>query len=747
MGIFRRLIGLADEPKTLPPLVPVIQREEGVSGSSNYAGTIFAENNTKLQHAAAYGQNWTWGEYERIIRTDPAVGTALEMTAAPLRDARLEVEPGGEDDRSIQIGDFLRDNLQEWLDPTWGAFVDQTVKGKLGYGYSLHEKVYGFRSDARAPGGKALFLAKLAERLPSSVKTNGWIERDGDLAEIHQEGTRDGAWVSDIILPADRVLLVTWQRNGNNYQGYSHLRDLWYICKIREVLLKVTGLGAQRESSGIPIASVDKDAKITDTQREQLQTFLESMVFHENAAAVMFPGVSIDWIYSPAANKGHVVDTYNALGTVIHQKFFAQQLALGTNGEGSRAVGGTHADSQKAFITGVGSNLEAHLNGVGSRKYTGIVRDIVDANFGPQARYPKVKLVLKRPEVAISVKATAAKTLSEAGLLTPTIDDENALREELGLAPIDAEVRDAEIARKTEAARMAAQAMKPVEDEEQEEKLSSAAAFMPRRKLRPEEETLSLAEMDRYLTDAREDFRRAATPLLIDMVRAQLPAIREAMKDGDPSEVATLKFDTKRLTAQVRHFIEATAAEGYRQAKNEKRRATGVRLAAEEEEEDDKRPGEEVEAEPEREPVIRAQTSLVVDRMVARVRALVQEEALEVVARGEDAGNVAENVAAELSESKATRTDAGLVLTRAFTMGRQEFFEENAEAIEAMVYSAILDDPSTCGPCLRADGEEVEYGSAEYDRLLPPNRECEGGSNCRCIFAAKYRGGPGFQRV
>jgi len=398
-----------------------------------------------------------------------------------------------------RIAEFVRDCFMEWLDPTWPTLLEQMVTYGLGYGFSLHEVVWGTREDERVPGGVAMYPKRLAQRLPSSVKSNGWIERDGDLAIVKQSGVRtlpDGTqrWDENIELPADKIVLATWNRSGNNYAGFPAFRPVWYLATIRADLARIIAIGHQREACGVPVAEVDKDVSLTDEQREDLQALLESAVYHENAGFQLPPGVKLSWFFSPGANKSNVLETWRALGVAILEVVQAQQSALGTDNTGSRAVGEVHATAQSGFVAGVRAWVEATLNGVGERAYTGLVRKIVDLNFGPQKSYPKVKLVTKQHDMDPAALAQGIKTLVDAGALTLSADDENMLRERFGLKPVDPAVREAEKERKRAIASSIASGMgAPAPADDEDEPTAKAPVVDPAamaRKLAELEQTL-----------------------------------------------------------------------------------------------------------------------------------------------------------------------------------------------------------------------------------------------------------------
>ncbi len=76
----------------------------------------------------------------------------------------------------------------------------------------------------------------------------------------------------------------------------------------------------------------------------------------------------------------------------------------------------------------------------------------------------------------------------------------------------------------------------------------------------------------------------------------------------------------------------------------------------------------------------------------------------------------------------------------AFADGRQSGYEEYADEIASVMYSAILDS-NTCGNCASADGAE---GKTPEDVPSVPNPDCDGGDKCRCVhvyvFASEGEG-------
>jgi hypothetical protein len=65
----------------------------------------------------------------------------------------------------------------------------------------------------------------------------------------------------------------------------------------------------------------------------------------------------------------------------------------------------------------------------------------------------------------------------------------------------------------------------------------------------------------------------------------------------------------------------------------------------------------------------------------------------------------------------------------AFAEGRQDGYEQHADEIKSVIYSALL-DINTCEACANADGRE---GETPDDVPDVPNPDCDGGDKCRCV--------------
>jgi hypothetical protein len=126
------------------------------------------------------------------------------------------------------------------------------------------------------------------------------------------------------------------------------------------------------------------------------------------------------------------------------------------------------------------------------------------------------------------------------------------------------------------------------------------------------------------------------------------------------------------------------------------------------------------------------------NRIANKVADDIQSQAIAVARSRGTADEVATSVLSSSLDTLGLKSDAAQVLTTAFSMGREQFIEEHADEVEYMQYSAIL-DRSVCSPCREMDGQEFELDSEAYAKAVPPNKDCDGGGQCRCIAIAVFK--------
>jgi uncharacterized protein with gpF-like domain len=128
---------------------------------------------------------------------------------------------------------------------------------------------------------------------------------------------------------------------------------------------------------------------------------------------------------------------------------------------------------------------------------------------------------------------------------------------------------------------------------------------------------------------------------------------------------------------------------------------------------------------------LESEERLLTRRIKNRLSQELESEALHGKRQGADAGEIIRKVVSRQLDTGAFRGDAGVIITTAWNLGREEAGE--MLGTKRVQYSAILDN-AVCDPCAALDGQEWDFNSPDHNANLPPNRNCEGGARCRCVL-------------
>lgn len=736
-------------------------------GGGNMSGRLMTEPSQELRDVAGYGRAGTFevGQWQQIALSNPYVTMAMDHLLRPVADARVDVEPvpesviGSGPGRISQADADMHKAFVEWaLTERFqlSRLSKVAAAGFLLSGFALFEPLAEETLCPAVPGRTVFALRDAQQCLPNSLDpSQPWpVDERGRLIGIRQFGPvgSGGRWVRTV-LSAERALLFSWKREAGNFAGVSQLRSCWYIAgKVIPTLMKMIGVTLQKEGPGVPQAVGEKDAKdLTPAQRDELVKLYANMVAHESAGMVMPKGWKTEWAFSPVSNKGHILQVVERMGLWILQQFGAQQLVIGTGETGSRSAGETHDARSMAMVREVlGFECEVYNGARGEAD--GLVKRLVEWNWGPQPAYPRVKLTPQRPELAPKDLAEATKAAKDAGIFTPTLADENSFRDRAGYGPITQEDLDES---RAEAAARAPQlqpgmpgqpGVHPEPDADEvdgteppgpEEKMPLKASvprgpWTPWRPLTAAEQAMNLPAVDAYFTAQNATFEAQAKSITLGMLAKASPAIHAAMADGKvtPAEVAALPLDTSRLTAFLAQYAAKVRDAGKKSVHAEM--AHSKPLTAAEDEQDDKGKTDAEVAVEEADEVTSAVVDATKRKMEARLRGELERESVDALRTGGDATEVVDRIVSRQIDTGAFKSDAGSVTTKVYNVGRDEAARLMG-GVGSVTYTAILDN-NTCEACQADDGRTAEFNSPEHDDLLPPNRDCDGGDRCRCLL-------------
>lgn len=807
MAIFRRqqttqqVVPLSATPEQIQSAAKVSEVERtvelGSTGTINYQGFLQSEEyNQELLPPDSFKI------YDRMAVSDPVVRATMLHMATPIKAAEWRVKPASDSDEDLMIAAFISNNLFEWMQTPWAESMDDQLK-YLRWGVAVLEEVWEHRSvgwEYRRPGeGEPIQVAprdvytlrKMAPRLPRTIFR--WINDpdSGDLAIIQTRAWKSmpqlgQGMFSTIDLPADKCLILSNEKVGDDWWGVSMLRGAYKPWWLLEAMQRVTAIGYERFYVGTPMARMNQNA--TDSQRRKMLQNLTEIRSGERASIVYSASDGLDceeegkmtssggnahaiWILQPDKAPPDSVPWIRQLESNIFTSIMARFMDLGQRETGARATAEIQDDP---FYLG----LVAVANHVAETWNRGPIKRLVDANFPGVSNYPCLEAARIAPE-DIPIIANAASAYAAVGFLTPDFSTEQWIRTQLNMPDkvITEEDVEAGIATKgdlakpypsllglqqqanQDAAKAAAQGASgaggksgfvrppvqsktakgvndsgsgtsliddPVEGEGVRE-LGDLhnAKYVPHRDLHPDEQHVDFHELSQRVDDARNAFPFA---IAVPLTNMQDRLDRELGEATDAKSAARVHAkDLGPLSNAIHDALVAVAGYGFHSVEREiVRHKNPVATLADPVSDELVNAGSTEH--------LRRVSESAAASIGAGVEQVAKQEALAQIRRHGavvDPGRLAKVVSAE--GVRQARLHSMLLSTEALNIGRATAAESHADDIRSVRYTSLMDRAS-CGPCEAADGTVTQYLSDTYRHLDPPNPACEGGPRCRCIW-------------
>ena len=431
-------------PKHLRALTPRFVTK-GITGTQLSGGVITGkEQNPKLT-----GLNWV-NEAEEMVRTDPIVRRSWHMLRQTLMSATWRFEPGIENDP-------VADELARFANECWGfdGYAGQMTtswENQLAYlfefiplGYRYAEEIYRVGPDSQ--GKIKVWLDHYADREPSAH--NRWLSRDSQSLDGVLQNTVGTTYTPEPI-PANKLLLLTLNKTGSNFEGVGMLRPVWWWWRTKQRVSSLMCVGLDRWAVPTPKVKVDRsqaeaiglsdgdiDAMIEDAEA-QAQSFISA----EQSYLVENSAVSFDTYASqPNLYASGPIEIIAKCDSQISSAFLTQFADLGNTETGARSVGEIHLSVFRRSAINLCDLVASQVGGV-DRRGGGTIGRLIRWNYGlvDPSKLPKLTHTgLDTDDLADSLGMLPG--LVQSGLLTPDDELERAIRERLGagVLPEDAQ--------------------------------------------------------------------------------------------------------------------------------------------------------------------------------------------------------------------------------------------------------------------------------------------------------------------
>jgi hypothetical protein len=420
-------------PKSLSTIdkTTVDLRELGTSAPSPFTSWVRQEYNFDLQGLDGLRI------YDKMRRNDGTVRGTLRLIKTPVLAADWYVEPASDKDADKKQAEFVRKCLTDWMSISFTQFLTEALL-MLDFGYYFFEKVWArgeeVTDDPEAKG--KLVWKKFAPRHPMDVKEwffddNGgpaavefWPQNEFAQTVIGGTFTGLGVAADAPIVPIDKLLLFTFDKEAGNIEGISLLRSAYKHWYYKDNLYKIDAIQKERHGIGIPVIKLPPN--FTTDDRILADELGRNLRTNERAHVVLPP----NWELEFAQIGGQPVNCIESINH--HDDQIAKNIMAIFLGKSSTSK----EEDQALFLKGTRFIADAIIDSI--NLYA--IPQLINYNFPRHPRgYPKLKARSIGEQADWRTKSFAVRNYVGAGIIRPDDALEKSIREDMGLPPADPE--------------------------------------------------------------------------------------------------------------------------------------------------------------------------------------------------------------------------------------------------------------------------------------------------------------------
>ncbi|MBV1778690.1 DUF935 family protein [Paeniglutamicibacter sp. ABSL32-1] len=353
--------------------------------------------------------------WDEMRRSDATVSAALRAVKLPIKSTKFFAVPATEDGSDVQISDFVHWNLFKKL--KWKQVLGEILT-HLEFGFSVHEMVFGVEV---VDGVERVVLKKLAFRKQTGL--DAW-EAGPNLPGIKFRKA-DGTIVP---IPLEKIVVFTNEQEGDNFEGRSILRSAYKHWFYVDKYYQIDAVGHERHSLGV--VKIKYPTSATDTQRDAAKAAARNLRASEEAYIEEPTGWDINFMDMQGNSLKDIQPSINRHDRQITKNVLAQFLEIGSSG--SSGTRSTSEDHRELFNQSVQAVLDYVKDTMGY-----VVKTLVDLNFNVDV-YPSIGSG-EIDQKNITSLADALAKFNDAGMITPSDEDEAHVRNLLGFPEMSAD--------------------------------------------------------------------------------------------------------------------------------------------------------------------------------------------------------------------------------------------------------------------------------------------------------------------
>lgn len=390
------------------PKKSVSRKEFGETGTQIFNGIITNEEyNRDLTGQSAYKI------FDQMRRSDATIRSALQAIKQPIINAMWSMQPAlAGDEQEEYRARFIEDQIINHLE--WKQKLVEVLTF-CDFGFSSFELVYApteFEKQFR------IGLSKLAFRKQRSILA--WEMADGKPGVQQQT-----VMAATANIPADRMVVFTHEREGDNYQGMSILRFCYKSWYMKDALEKVNAIALEKMGVGVPV--IEHPADASETDKENARNTVRNMRANEASYIEKPTGWVIEMLDMKGNTTKEIIPSIEYHDHQILKSILAQFLDLG-----GASSSGSHALS-KDQTTMFHKSLEATASNITATMQKQLVERLCDANFSEFPNgYPRLTFS-KISDEDVTILADALQKLTSAGVVKPDAELEGYVRKVMKL--------------------------------------------------------------------------------------------------------------------------------------------------------------------------------------------------------------------------------------------------------------------------------------------------------------------------
>jgi len=658
--------------------------EVGDSGTRILGGIISEEYNSKLQGLKGIEI------YDEMRKSDASVKAAISATTLPIRAATWYVEPASDEAQDQEIAEFVEKALMEWQAIEWEDLLRQALLS-LPFGFMVFEKVYATRTE----GGKTYIVwDKLAPRMPRSIQKWAIVNDAPGVTQLKSDGT-------PVEIPMEKLVVIVHEKEGDNWEGISILRAAYKHWFMKNTFYKIDAIAFERQGLGIPYVKLPE--QYTETDRAKAEDILKNVRANSQAYIIEPQGYEIGFKDMMAKTTRDPSSSIAHHNREILKSVLAQFLDLGSGAEGATGSRAVSQDHSELFLQAVSAVADTIANAFNKQA----IRELVDLNFDNVETYPELTYTKLAKEDVASISA-AYQTLSTAGAIVPTDNDEQHFRKMLGLPdrdPDEDEGRTPPGAADPENPEDTTNSKKPKAGDKEEmselvswlkknsdrRSFAEDGTFKPYRRLTFAEQKVDFEALQRQMDKLEGDFDARTKELLHSARTEYMRAMTKAALAGDTRGI---KEATLKVQGDYARIIKQGVTSAFAYGKTNAAKELGVEAPA--------NPADILRQ-------IDIQSDTIADKQIAEIVGDSKNAYVQALNKGTSIpiALAAADAAAQAAIDALTSDASAILMSGYINHGRNTVFTKNGDDIHALQRSEIL-DTHTCNFCLSVDGRVLD---------------------------------------